>query len=331
MGIKQPKISVLTPVWNGLPYIKECVDSVLTQDFHDWEFIISDNGSTDGTRDYLDSLTDPRIKVYKQEKNLGIDGNLNFLFSKPSSDFAYCLCADDYLNPGALRRVMHEWETNDEDLAFIVFNWNDISIHAKGQYSHDVLPRILKPSISQLAFFLFGNLANNLSNISTRVSAVTETGGFDMAYKMAGDMEIWARIARKHSVLLSDFEAAYVRRHEGTATNYLNKQGRLLVEQTLIYEALIDRLSTTLDRQKLVDYFNIDICSYHYRESIRLLLLKGRIKYLWLYYTAPSKLFWPTWKRVFLTLPYAVNQKNRLNLLVKLADELITLNNKQVG
>ena len=38
-----PAISILTPVWNGLPYIKECIESVLSQDFQDWEMIIGDN------------------------------------------------------------------------------------------------------------------------------------------------------------------------------------------------------------------------------------------------------------------------------------------------
>ena len=40
-----PAISILTPVWNGLPYIQECVESVIAQDFQDWEMIIGDNAS----------------------------------------------------------------------------------------------------------------------------------------------------------------------------------------------------------------------------------------------------------------------------------------------
>ena len=50
-----PAISILTPVWNGLPYVKECIASVLAQEFQDWELLIGDNGSTDGTREYLAS------------------------------------------------------------------------------------------------------------------------------------------------------------------------------------------------------------------------------------------------------------------------------------
>ncbi|MEJ1236936.1 glycosyltransferase family 2 protein [Chryseolinea sp. T2] len=327
MQTKKPAISVLTPVWNGMPYVKEAVDSVLSQDFEDWELVISDNGSTDGTREYLDSLKDPRIRVYKQEKNLGIDGNLNFLYTTPKSDIAYCLCADDYFNPGALRAVVEEWSKSTDDVAYIVFNWKDIlQLSVKGQYIYDLLPRKVAPSLSQLAFFLFGNFPGNLSNISTRVKDVLDSGGFDENYKMAGDFEIWARIARTRSVVLSDFQATYVRRHENTATNYMNKQGTLFREQTTIYEKLIDQLSGNYDRSHLVDYFNIDLCSYHFRQSIRNLLYNGKPQYLWSYISAESRVFWPKWKRIVVSFPYAFNEKGRMSLLVKMAGKMIVAN-----
>jgi glycosyltransferase involved in cell wall biosynthesis len=326
MQPKKPAISILTPVWNGISYIKECVDSVLNQDFQDWEFIISDNNSTDGTREYLDSLKDPRIRVYKQEKNLGIDGNLNFLYSTPTSEIAYCLCADDYFNPGMLKKVVEEWEACPDDVAYIVFNWKEILLqNTIGQFTYDVLPRRVDPSLSQLAFFLFGNIAGNISNVSTRVKDVIDAGGFDESYRMAGDFEIWARIARTRSLILSDTESTYVRRHENTASNYMNKQGRMFKEVTIIYETLIDRLSNSgeFERQQLVDYFNIEICSFHYRESIRNLIYSGRIKYLMAYVSAESKVFWPKWKRIVVSFPYALYEKGRMNVLVKMASKMM--------
>lgn len=322
-----PAISILVPVWNGMPYIKEAIDSVLSQDFQDWELVISDNGSTDGTRDYLDTLVDPRIRIYKQEKNLGIDGNLNFLYGTLRSDISYCLCADDYFNPGALRKVMEEWSACPDDVAFIVFNWKDIlRQNVKGKYSYDVLPRLITPSLSQLAFFLFGNFAGNLSNISTRVKYVLDAGGFDENYKMAGDFEIWSRIAQSHALVLSDTQATYVRRHENTASNYMNKQGRMFKEQTEIYEALIERLSKSgnFERQQLVDYFNIEVCSFHFRESIRNVLYKGQIKYLKSYLTSESKVFWPKWKRILVSFPYAIYEQGRMGVLVKMASQMIS-------
>jgi glycosyltransferase involved in cell wall biosynthesis len=326
MKISKPAISVITPVWNGLPYIKEAVESVLSQDFDDWELVISDNGSTDGTRDYLDSLTDPRIKVYKQAKNLGIDGNLNFLYEHASSEICYCMCADDYFHPGTLKQVVAEWAVCDKNTAVIVFNWKDILTHSpKGKYSYAVLPRVVTPELSQLAFFLFGNFPGNISNISTRVKEVIDCGGFDESYKMAGDFEIWARISQRHAIVLSDTQATYVRRHQNTASNYMNKAAQMFKEQTIIYETLIDRLAASrrLDRKQLVDYFNIEICSSHLRESIRILLFNRKVGYFKAYLAIESRVFWPKWKRLFVSFPYAINERMRMDVLVKMASEML--------
>ena len=88
-----PRISVLMPVYNGMPYIPDAVESVLAQDEQDWELVISDNGSTDSTRDYLRSLQDPRIRVHLQQANLGIFGNLNFLLAQQHLIWIACFPA----------------------------------------------------------------------------------------------------------------------------------------------------------------------------------------------------------------------------------------------
>lgn len=62
-----PKVSVLMTVYNGMPYLPAAVDSVLRQSFQDFEFIIVNDGSTDGTAEYLASLADPRIRIIEQE------------------------------------------------------------------------------------------------------------------------------------------------------------------------------------------------------------------------------------------------------------------------
>lgn len=323
MSSKKPAISIVTPVWNGLPYIKECVESVLSQDFQDWEFIISDNGSTDGTRDYLDTLTDPRIQTYKQEKNLGIDGNLNFLFSKATADIAYTLCADDYLYAGAITKVMEEWKVVPPGTGFIGFNWKEVIKHSiNAKFSYEVLPKVMQPGFAQLAFFLFGNLPGNLSNVSPSVSAVVTGGGFDEGYRLAGDYEIWARLSRTHTMVLSDTETCYVRRHEGVATNYLNKQGQLFNEHIRIYEKFVEELSEYCDRQELIDYFNIEVCSYHLRDSIKAIFY-GRLANIKRYLTVKSPIFWPMWKRFFGCLPYALYESGRMRHINSRADKLL--------
>ena len=72
-----PKISVLMPVYNCRPFIEESVNSILNQTFKDFEFIIIDDCSTDGTYEYLQTLTDPRISIFRNKKNSGIAVSLN--------------------------------------------------------------------------------------------------------------------------------------------------------------------------------------------------------------------------------------------------------------
>ena len=71
-----PKVSVITSVYNGEAYLKECVDSILNQTLQDFEYIILNNGSTDRTAEILNKFTGSRLKIVRQD-NLGIAMFLN--------------------------------------------------------------------------------------------------------------------------------------------------------------------------------------------------------------------------------------------------------------
>lgn len=72
-----PKITVLMPVYNCELYIKEAIDSILNQTFGDFEFLIIDDASTDGTIDIIKQFTDPRIKLIIKEVNQGVSSAVN--------------------------------------------------------------------------------------------------------------------------------------------------------------------------------------------------------------------------------------------------------------
>lgn len=82
-------------VYNGLPYLKEAVDSVLHQTYKNFEFIIVDDASKDKTWQYLKSLNDKRIKLIKNPKNLGLARSLNIALSKAKGEFIARMDADD--------------------------------------------------------------------------------------------------------------------------------------------------------------------------------------------------------------------------------------------
>lgn len=96
-----PKISVLMPVYNAQDYLAEAIDSVLNQTFTDWELIIGDDGSTDGTEDIIKSYikTHNRISYYKNEKNKGHTETKYSLLDKSTGEYIAFLDADDVSLP----------------------------------------------------------------------------------------------------------------------------------------------------------------------------------------------------------------------------------------
>lgn len=108
MNSSEPLVSIVTPVYNGEQFIRECVESVLAQTYQNWEYLIQDNFSTDGTPDILEEFRhiDPRIRIERNPELLPAIANWNLAFSKISVDSTYAqmLHADDSLHPECLSR-----------------------------------------------------------------------------------------------------------------------------------------------------------------------------------------------------------------------------------
>lgn len=106
----QPLVSVVTPVYNGEPYLAECVESVLAQTYSNWEYSIVNNCSTDGTLQIAERCAklDPRIHVYTNGSFLDIIGNANnaFRLISPVSKYCKSVSADDWLYPECLERMV---------------------------------------------------------------------------------------------------------------------------------------------------------------------------------------------------------------------------------
>ena len=99
------KLTVVMPVYNNMPYLKQAIKSVIKQNFKNWEMIISDDQSTDGSIEFLKKIKHKKIKIFFQKKNLGIYGNLKFLNSKAKTSIIKILCADDYLISNNLENI----------------------------------------------------------------------------------------------------------------------------------------------------------------------------------------------------------------------------------
>jgi glycosyltransferase involved in cell wall biosynthesis len=100
------KFSVLLPTRNGGALLTNCILSILEQDHDDFELVISDNANTDATPDIIRSFDgDPRLKVVRQVKTISVSENWTATLKAASGDYFLMMGDDDYLLPGALRRL----------------------------------------------------------------------------------------------------------------------------------------------------------------------------------------------------------------------------------
>ncbi|MFK0155481.1 CDP-glycerol glycerophosphotransferase family protein [Streptomyces sp. NPDC090493] len=119
-----PRLSVIVPCFKVQGFLRECLDSVLEQSFHDIEVIAVDDRSPDGSGAILDEYAarDPRVKVLHLPENVGLGRARNAGLPYATGDFLLFLDSDDSLTPGALRAVADRLaETGDPDV--LVFDY----------------------------------------------------------------------------------------------------------------------------------------------------------------------------------------------------------------
>lgn len=105
-------VSVVMPVYNGMPLIKQSVDSLLRQTYKNWECIIINDGSTDETKAYIESLNDSRFRVYSFEKNLGRPYARQKGLDMARGKYLAMLDADDIYHPNKLEKQVDLLEKN---------------------------------------------------------------------------------------------------------------------------------------------------------------------------------------------------------------------------
>lgn len=102
MSTSQPLISIMMPVYNGIDTLALATNSLLKQTYPNWKCVIVNDGSSDGTKAFLDSLTDPRFVIVHFEKNLGRPIARQAALDAAQGEYLAFLDADDFYHPEKL-------------------------------------------------------------------------------------------------------------------------------------------------------------------------------------------------------------------------------------
>ena len=145
---QEPLISVVTPVFNGECYLRECIESVLAQTYSRWDLTIVDNCSTDRTLDIAREYAarDARIRIHNNETFVRVIQNYNIAYRQISPESKYCkpLAADDMLLPECLEKMVRVAEENPSVAivgAYGLYSRAEMGVHGRGvPYRQLVLP-----------------------------------------------------------------------------------------------------------------------------------------------------------------------------------------------
>lgn len=117
--IESPKVSILIPVFNRKDYIAECIQSALDQTFTDFEIVVVDNASNDGTWEICRRFAeaDQRVRIFRNESNIGPVRNWTRCAQEAKGEYSKILFSDDCLEPNCLSEMVPK--LNDSEVALV--------------------------------------------------------------------------------------------------------------------------------------------------------------------------------------------------------------------
>jgi glycosyltransferase involved in cell wall biosynthesis len=194
-------VSVALPVYNGLPYLKEAVATILAQDI-EFELIVSDDISSDGSKAAVQALTDPRVRVLTNQTNAGIFGNLNRCIAVAKGQFIQVFSQDDLMKPGYLASQVRMLQKHpDAGLVYGTPDWIDEKGSVTWSNVGDTTPEVIDRNLFLWIASHYMALPASISSIMIPRRTFDAVGLFDAGYPVAGDIEFYNRVGERFSVL----------------------------------------------------------------------------------------------------------------------------------
>jgi hypothetical protein len=205
-----PRVTVLMAVHNGAAHVRSAVDSVLAQTYADFELLVIDDASTDGSGDVVRAVGDARIRVAPNGANLGLTKSLNTGLALARGELVARHDADDLSRPERLATQVAVLDTHPE--VSLVGSWYR-KIDPAGKSLGD---RALPVDHGRLSWALLFHCPFVHSAVVFRRRDVAEIGGYDERFVYAQDYDLWSRVARRGKV--ANVPATLVEYRQGPAT-----------------------------------------------------------------------------------------------------------------
>lgn len=248
-----PKLTVLMPVYNAAAFIGEAIDSVLNQTFRDFELLIVNDGSTDQTKEIIESYADNRICLVNQE-NKGIAKALNTGLQLAKGELIARFDADDICLPERLEKQLGFMEANTEyivtgsEAEYITENGQHLFYFKCPAYTNEEINKIIRHTCPFIH-----------STVMYRKNAVLKTGGYPVDAHNFEDHLLWIQMGGYGNYCNLPFPLLKVRLNPASLTmdekwrgsRFRKLKQRILHRGTITYEEG-EELMSILKKQRKV-------------------------------------------------------------------------------
>lgn len=216
-GRESPRVSVIIPTYNRAQYILEAVESVLSQDYPNFEVIVVDDGSTDHTAEIIGTVNDSRLRYIKQP-NQGRSSARNRALTTANGDFITFLDSDDLYMPGKIA-LQVEYLLKHPETGMIYTSAHCIDDDG------DMLQHKYEATVSgmiyeQIAFFQ--PVTITLPTVMTRREVLDRIGGFDEKMHRFEDTDMWRRISKLYRIDALPVFSCKLRTHDDNSLRNQN-------------------------------------------------------------------------------------------------------------
>ena len=284
------------PLYNKAPYVLKSVESVVGQTFLNWELVVVDDGSVDGSGDIVESVNDSRIRLVRQD-NAGVSAARNRGVGESTAPYVCFLDADDWWEPTFL-----------EEMAGLLERHPNAGIYGTGYYIVKNGKKRIAP-IGVDEDFTEGEInycrvyAKTLCMPFTSITVAIprqvfkEIGGFPADIKLGEDFMLWVRIALNHKAVLlnkplsnynQDVDVIYRGTHKKQYD--IDSFSTFHFDQFAEEESLNRNLKVILDKLRvlsLMSFRRYNLYPNRIKEEIAKVDFANVDKFYWFYYNAP--------------------------------------------
>ena len=235
-----PKVSICIPTYNRKDSLKETLESISAQTYKDYEVVIVDDGSTDGTEQMIKQNNLP-IRYFWQE-NQGEPSARNKLLELAKGQYLTFIDSDDLLFPGAIEELVNLVEHNASD---IIAYSSYIGIDEQGK---EVKRKWHKQPSGNIAADLFEYIYVHSCGTMCKKKLLEDAGGFDISLPVCSPYALWLKLSLKYNFIPSSKPTFKRRRHSDNLSSYsfANRLVELNVLENAYQKGFIDNVKEVI-------------------------------------------------------------------------------------